>query len=182
MANRIEAALLATAAAFAAVALTPSAGAAQYAADLAGRWSGPRITRAPTAYQQAGEAPIQSWDRYPRHPVALAMGGLAGGAVGFISGALIGAVVASDDGYEAAGLGLVGGTLGAIVGIPVGTHLTNGRRGRLGPGLAASLVTMLAGAAAAAIVDDEGVETAILISIPVAMTIASVAAERTTTR
>ncbi len=63
------------------------------------------------------------------HPRWLAIGGIVGGAVGVVGGALAGAKFTENDCEDCA---LVGGVYGAVAGgsalLPVGVHLANGRR------------------------------------------------------
>lgn len=76
---------------------------------------------------------------------AMVLGGLAGGVVGFFAGGYTGAMagggnrVCGDDpcGLEEA---IWGAAAGVSTFIPLGVHLANGRRGRYGAELAASLV------------------------------------------
>ncbi len=116
-----------------------------------------------------------------RSPVTLAFGGLTGGVAGFMVGALIGAEAASDCGGEGlcqlAGA-VLGGIAGQAVGIPVGVHLSNGGRGRLGSAVGASVGIGLASILLLSDLD----APALLLVTPALQIAASVGLERGSSR
>jgi hypothetical protein len=73
---------------------------------------------------------------------------------------------------------LYGAVAGGSAALPVGVHLANGRRGRLGPSLLASLALGGAGLGAAALTNEYG----ILLAVPVAQLVSAIAIERATSR
>jgi hypothetical protein len=101
-------------------------------------------------------------------------GGLLLGAGGLIGGALIGHQFEGSP-CEDCILGTFFGALaGESLAIPLGVHLGNGRRGDVGPALAASIGIAAAGLGAAAMSRQWGV----LLAIPVLQIAASIAIER----
>jgi hypothetical protein len=106
------------------------------------------------------------------------LGGVALGAAGLFGGALVGdrfQRYPCEDCIEGAFYGALAGTSLAI---PVGVHLANHRRGKLGPAIAASLGIGALGLGAAAITDEWGV----LLAIPVVQIGVSIGIERHTGR
>ncbi|MGH7512433.1 MAG: hypothetical protein ACREOQ_05845 [Gemmatimonadales bacterium] len=103
-------------------------------------------------------------------------GGLLLGAGGLIGGALIGHQFEGSPCEDC----ILGAFFGALVGeslaIPLGVHLGNGRRGDVGPALAASVGIAAAGLGAAALSRQWGV----LLAIPVLQIAASIGIERHT--
>jgi hypothetical protein len=101
-------------------------------------------------------------------------GGLLLGAGGLIGGALIGHQFEGSPCEDC----ILGAFFGALAGeslaIPLGVHLGNGRRGDVGPALAASIGIAAAGLGAAAMSRQWGV----LLTIPVLQIAASIAIER----
>jgi hypothetical protein len=71
---------------------------------------------------------------------------------------------------------LVGGAAGEVLGIPLGTHVMNGRRGRYAEGVAATIVVGLAGLGLATQLPEPG--PVMSVAIPAAQLIAAVAVER----
>jgi hypothetical protein len=69
--------------------------------------------------------------RPPEDPLGTVVGGVLGGAAGFFAGARFGAGVENSHFWGAA--------IGESVGLAVGAHVGNGRRGNLGEDLVASL-------------------------------------------
>lgn len=138
---------------------------------------------APTAAQQ--HRTLGSTER-------LVASGLAGGAAGWILGAIaVGAPLARanpfgsdqlDDGSWTPGI-VIGFETGQAIGIPVAVHLANGRRGNLRASLSASFALAVAGTMLLWTEDfDELFERparqVVLIGIPVAQLITSIAIER----
>jgi hypothetical protein len=128
--------------------------------------------RSPTALVQAA----------PSNPstVALVLGGLAGGAVGYVGGGLVGyAIDARDCGSDDWFCGLGGFVLGAAIGeatlLPLGVHLANGSRGNYGQATLLSF-GIVAGGMLMALVTTP----AVLLAVPVVQLITSVDIERTT--
>jgi hypothetical protein len=109
----------------------------------------------------------------------LAAGGVAGGVVGVFGGAWIGASMA-EHGCEDCGIAeaIYGGIAGGSALLPLGVHLANGRRGRYGPSLLASLAIGAAGFALASATD----EWRIMLGVPIAQIVSSIAIERGTSR
>ena len=114
-----------------------------------------------------------------RGPLILGLGGIAGGGLGAMAGGWTGARIRE---HACEDCGLNGLLYGAVVGVstalPVGVHFANGGRGKLGPSLLASLALGGAGLAAAALTHEYG----ILMAVPVAQLVSSVAIERATSR
>ena len=116
--------------------------------------------------------------------LALAGGGLLGGAAGFFGGGFLGAVIAcdqddtADEGFCAIGGFVVGASIGESALIPLGVHLANGRRGNYGLSLLASAAIAGVGLAVA-IPQGEG---AWLIPVPLAQIASSIAIERATAK
>lgn len=116
--------------------------------------------------------------------LALAGGGLLGGAAGFFGGGFLGAVIAcdqddaADEGFCAIGGFVVGASIGESALIPLGVHLANGRRGNYGLSLLASAAIAGVGLAVA-IPQGEG---AWLIPVPIAQIASSIAIERATAK
>ena len=104
------------------------------------------------------------------------LGGVALGAVGLFGGALVGDRFQSypcEDCIEGA---FYGALAGESLAIPLGVHLADHRRGKLGPALAASIGIGALGLGAAALTDEWGV----LLAIPVLQLGASIGIERHT--
>jgi hypothetical protein len=114
-----------------------------------------------------------------RSPFILGLGGIAGAAVGVMAGGWVGGK-AREGVCEDCALGglLYGAVAGESAALPVGVHLANGRRGRLGPSLLASLALGGAGLGAAALTNEYG----ILLAVPVAQLVSAIAIERATSR
>jgi hypothetical protein len=83
------------------------------------------------------------------------LGGAVGGAAGLYGGILIGLALDPDDGGEWDGVfaALTGGFIGEIVGMPLGTHLSNGRKGSFLADLGISALMGLAGLGVLALAD-----------------------------
>ena len=113
-----------------------------------------------------------------RPALVLALGGAVGGGVGMFGGMAAGEL--RDGGPRNCedmcfGPGIILGTLaGEAIGVAVGTHLANGRRGRLIPGLLTSGGILAAGIAAGLVAPP------VLLAIPPAQIIGSIGAERAT--
>jgi hypothetical protein len=107
----------------------------------------------------------------------LVFGGLMAGVAGFGAGALA-FRQRSCDGLECLASAFYGGLAGLSVGAPLGVHLANGKRGRYGPALAASLAIGGMGLGAAILAD----EPSLLLAIPVLQIAASIGIERATSR
>ncbi len=133
--------------------------------------------------------------RSGRSTPAVAAGALAGGAVGFVAGALIGGSITSrdcepgnpDQCLGAAFPGFIWGAgAGMTIGIPVGAHITNRRSGNFARTFGVSALIFGAEVLALdALVDDgrtrnKGLTFGIAAIAPVVQLIASVAVERST--
>jgi hypothetical protein len=137
-------------------------------------------------FRSGPTAPLRSWTAGEGEPstLALAGGGLLGGAAGFFGGGFLGAVIAcdqddaADEGFCAIGGFVVGASIGESALIPLGVHVANGRRGSYGLSLLASAAIAGVGLAAA-IPQGEG---AWLIPVPLAQIASSIAIERATAR
>lgn len=127
--------------------------------------------------------------RAASHAPTLALGGLAGGALGVVGGAIVGRGVE----LFAEQVGLVdqcgecfftagpfyGAALGEMVGIPLGVHLANGRRGSYWTGIAYSGLVGVIGTVALA---TAGVANELWLVVPAAQIYASTLAEVRTGR
>ena len=107
----------------------------------------------------------------------LVFAGVIGAAAGFVAGglALRGSSCQELDCLEPA---LYGAVAGQSVGVPVAVHLANGKRGRPGPALLASLAIGGAGLGAAILAD----EPRLLLAIPVLQIASSIGLKRATGR
>ena len=85
---------------------------------------------------------------------SLAVGAIAGGAVGLVAGAFGLGALAGQDEYEALGMAVVGGVVGEVAGVAIGAHLANESRGDLFATFVGSGVGLLVAAFASAQVDD----------------------------
>ncbi|MGE5760859.1 MAG: hypothetical protein ACM37V_10950 [Gemmatimonadota bacterium] len=117
----------------------------------------------------------------PRREPAMILGGVAGGAVGFLAGSIMGAAVALS-GYDDGLAGLAGVTWGATagvsMGIPLGVHMANRRRGNYATELGASLALAAVGMGLVS-ATDSGVP---LLFVPVGQLVTSILIERATGR
>jgi len=114
-----------------------------------------------------------------RSPFILGLGGIAGGAVGVMAGGWVGGKAREGVCEDCALSGLLyGAVVGGSAALPLGVHLANGRRGRLGPSLLASLALGGAGLGAAALTNEYG----ILLAVPVAQIVSAIAIEHATSR
>jgi hypothetical protein len=150
---------------------------------------GPAAARAqrlaPPYWSRASHTPSLEYGPRPAPPPArsrvgaLIVGGLIGGAAGFFTGAYTGGTlgggnrVCGDDpcGLEGA---LWGAAAGVTVGLPLGVHVANHRRGSLGEELIASMAAAGVGLAAAS-ATNSGVP---LLVVPVAQLSLSIAIEQ----
>jgi hypothetical protein len=149
---------------------------------LGGQLQGQRLqSRFPTIDTAA---PSQSITARPEpsvqaNPGLLAAGGVLGGAVGLFGGALVGGKLTEDDCEDCGLVGVVyGGIAGGSALLPLGVHLANGRRGDFGKSLLASLAIGAAGFGLSAATDEWG----IMLGVPVAQIVSSIAIERGTSR
>ncbi|MCG3118657.1 MAG: hypothetical protein ALAOOOJD_00897 [bacterium] len=115
-------------------------------------------------------------------------GGLLGGAIGLLGGAVVGSgldVATSNNGYDPYD-GLAGAVIGApvgeAIGMPIGVHLGNGRRGSLPLSLFASMGITATGIVVTAALDDYRAPAITLPLTVLTQLVASVAIERGTTR
>lgn len=122
----------------------------------------------------------------PRSTVAVAGAGLLGGAVGLVAGGYLGALLAEsgdDEDLDYLGGAVVGAALGEGAMLPLGVHLADGRRGSYA---ASALVSLgLAGAgllALEAVHYDVPGAPIVLVAVPVAQLVATIAVERATAR
>src|SRR5688572_15199695 len=114
----------------------------------------------------------------------LVTGAVAGGAAGLLVGGAIGMMIGGNrcvdpgnpdscSGFE----GMVAGaSLGMAVGIPVGAHIANHRRGRILPSLVTSVAMPLIVAGIAELTDEDRVY-AVLFAVPIAQVVTSVMIE-----
>jgi hypothetical protein len=136
----------------------------------------------PAAAPAAPPVPALQEQGRPPSQATLALGGIAGGALGTLAGAAAGFALETSltqcHGGEFCGvLGiLVGGAAGEVLGIPLGTHVMNGRRGRYGEGVVVTLLVGLAGLGLATQMPEAG--PVMGVAIPAAQLIAAVAVER----
>ncbi|MET0400254.1 MAG: hypothetical protein ABW277_25920 [Longimicrobiaceae bacterium] len=139
-------------------------------------------TDAPAAAPGAYRAPALQEQARPPSEVALALGGIAGGAVGTLVGAAAGFALETSltqcQGDEFCGVGgiLLGGAAGEVLGIPFGVHQVNRRRGRYGEGVVVTLLVGLAGIGLASQMQEAGPVMAV--AVPAAQLVAAVAVER----
>lgn len=115
---------------------------------------------------------------------ALALGGIAGGALGFFGGGLAGYTFETGltgcAGDEWCGFGgiVLGAVLGEMVMLPMGVHMANRSRGSYAPSLAMSLAVGLAGLVLAS---EAGEAAGVLVAaVPAAQLLAAIAVERGT--
>ncbi len=113
----------------------------------------------------------------------LSIGGVAGGALGFFGGGLLGYGVetglAGCEGEEWCGFAgiLFGAVIGEMVALPLGVHMANRSRGSYAPGLATSIVVGLGGLALAGATG--GIAAPLVVpAIPIAQILAAIAVER----
>jgi hypothetical protein len=119
-----------------------------------------------------------------RSAPVLTAGGIAGGAVGFVGGFYVGALLAFDDDGDDLDF-LSGGVAGATIGegllLPLGVNLANGGRGAYTTSALASLGIAAAGLfALQAVHYDPPGAPIVLIAVPVAQLATSIAIERAT--
>jgi hypothetical protein len=110
-----------------------------------------------------------------------------GGAIGLFVGAYAGygiETAISDAGYYSEYEGLTGFVLGApvgeAIGMPIGVHLGNGRRGKLPPAIFASIGIVGTGIVVTAALDDYRAPAITLPLTALTQLVACVAIERTT--
>jgi hypothetical protein len=147
--------------------------AASYPATAAAQWRTPS-RETPVAWKiPVHTAPslleIPSQDRQTESIANMIGGGVLAGVLG----AVVGRAVAADD-NASIGDRFFGASLGAGIGIPIGVHLTNGRRGQLMLAELASVAWTLALFSAAA--NDNSVP--LLAAAPIGALAISVAIER----
>ena len=114
----------------------------------------------------------------------LALGGVAGGALGALGGAAAGFALETTltgcEGDEFCGFGgiLLGGAVGEMVMLPLGVHMANRSRGRYAPSLGMSFAVMLAGFT---IASQAGEAAGVVVAaIPITQLVAAIAVERGT--
>lgn len=119
----------------------------------------------------------------PADAVTLGFAGLLGSAAGVFGGGFVGYQISRADG-DCGGddwcgftAGFVGAVIGSAVLTPVAVHMANGGRGDLGSTVVMSSLITGAGAAIALVTDSPE----ILLAVPLAAIIGSVAVERSTT-
>jgi hypothetical protein len=115
------------------------------------------------------------------HDVWLVLGGAAGGTLGFFGGAIIGSVLDGPPDPDCIdfcfGDGLIPGALiGEAVGLALGVHLANGRRGSLPMGMLASAGVLALG------VTGMLEEPQVVFLVPVGQIVGAAYAERRTAR
>ena len=107
--------------------------------------------------------------------------GLLGGGLGLLGGGLLGTLAWSGCAGEECRLegAAIGGLIGAAVGLPLGVHLADGRRGRFDLALLGAAGAGLAGITAVGLMSPDGAPTGIAVALTVALqTGAAVAIER----
>ena len=78
---------------------------------------------------------------------------------------------------------VIGGAIGEVVGLPLGVHLANRRRGSYGKALLASLGVVAAGLLVAGLTEeDAGGRDLVLIAIPITQLAVTISIERATGR
>ncbi len=107
----------------------------------------------------------------------LVFAGLIGAATGFAAGALAFGQGGCGE-LECLAPAFYGGLAGQSAGVPLGVHLANGKRGRYGPALAASLAIGGLGLGAAILTDEPG----LLLAIPILQIASSITIEGATSR
>ncbi|MEZ4386327.1 MAG: hypothetical protein R3D98_01870 [Candidatus Krumholzibacteriia bacterium] len=125
----------------------------------------------------AGAAPLASED--PTAPLEPSPGnavlvGLLSGAAGFTVGALVGAGFSGAGTWDESAAGIIAGSAVGAFTLPLGVHAGNRGQGRLGPVVAASLATGLAGWGAAAALNEDGLVFATPVAQIVACTLVEV--------
>ena len=108
--------------------------------------------------------------------VGMAAGGILGGVVGLFGGAFAGVAIDPPGYWDVSVGGLIGASVGEVVGIPLGVHLANKKQGNFPLALLASLGVAGAGVGLTAATE----EPAFLIATPIAQLIASIAVEQKT--
>jgi hypothetical protein len=125
------------------------------------------------------EPTVQPEDRRP--PELLALGGVAGGGGGLVVGALVGTLLERPAYEDCMGICIgwgtvIGGLAGEALGLALGVHLANGRRGSLPLGMLTSAGILTVGA-----IGGNNIPPMLLI-VPVTQIIATVTVERRTER
>lgn len=105
------------------------------------------------------------------NPLGALVGAVAGGALGFIGGAYIGA---RGDCYEICGGIVVGALAGQTLGVPLGAHVGNGGRGNLTATLGASLLSVGVGIAGTHATSSENFFLASMVGQVAAVTVAEI--------
>jgi uncharacterized membrane protein YeaQ/YmgE (transglycosylase-associated protein family) len=120
-------------------------------------------------------APAYSTDDFDTGKAAFA--GILGTVAGLAAGGFMGHQFDRQPCDDCYALGILGAFVGATVGSPLAIHLSNGRRGRLGPAVLASFGIGLVGsfAATGAIHDAR-----ILLALPILQTASAIDIERRT--
>jgi hypothetical protein len=134
--------------------------------------------------------PAEAQHAQPASVARLAVGGVIGGAVGLAAGGFTGAWIGSnhcsDEGNPDSCRPLQGLVLGAAIGqtlsVPLGVHVANGRRGRLGPSLLASAFIGAAGGLIITQSKQDEVLVGTAVGVPVLQIVSSIIIERTTSR
>lgn len=151
------------------------------AGPLAGTLHAQRLSESPfLSLDQPPTVTDRSSRAFPSRegpPALLVGGGVLGGVAGLFAGAVVGGWLTEHDCEDCGLAGVVyGGIAGWSVGIPMGVHMVNGRRGSYGRSLLASLGIGTVGLAAA-FATNSG---AVLLTVPVAQIVTSVLIERKT--
>lgn len=149
------------------------------------QWAAPPLAAlradAPPAPAARPAPALQEQERLPS-PAVLALGGIAGGMFGTVLGAAAGYALETTltgcRGSDFCGLGgiALGGAAGEVLGLPLGVHAMNGRRGRYGEGVVVTLLVGLAGIGLATQLPEAG--PVMSVAIPAAQLATAVAVER----
>lgn len=172
------------AAALLALAAVAPAGAQRAAAPLSAlRVYAPGAAPIPYLPTPAAYAPaLQESERHVSN-ATLSLGGIAGGALGFFGGGVLGYNVETGlAGCEGEWCGfagiLFGAAIGEVVMLPLGVHLANYSRGSYAPSLGMSLGVGLGGLLLASVAGEAA--TLLVPAIPAAQILAAIAVERRT--
>lgn len=132
---------------------------------------------------RVGESAVTTSPGASQRPVLLLAGaGLLGGAAGMVGGAYLGSSAEGCGTPPCGAAGLTGAALGEVLGMSLGVHLANGRRGAWAADLMAALASGVAGGMVLArILPATGTANdLVLVSVPLIQIVATVITERRT--